>query len=194
MNADARLDYCIVLYCTIRQPCIICRRIILLYLHLHLWVFRKFLTYHHWQYKTWIAMSEMFGAVASGAGLLSLAVQLIESSQKLKKLYNASRDAPSAVADLCFELETMSLSLHQLESHRSKDVTGDELLGRCVATCTRMVTKIQQAVSKIESLLQKSRMVGRLYMAFKEPEMNKLLGEMEQAKSSMSFAYMSYCQ
>lgn len=139
-------------------------------------------------------MAEIFGAVANGAGLVSLSMQLIESAQKLKRLYNASRDAPSTVADLCFELETVSLSLRQLDSRRTTDICGDELLGRCVTTCTRMVLKIHHAVSKIEHLLLKSHFGGRLYMAFKEPEIDRLLVEMEHAKSSMSFAYMSYCQ
>lgn len=51
-------------------------------------------------------MAEIFAAVASGAGLMSLAIQLLESSQKLKDFYNASKDAPQTVADLSFELET----------------------------------------------------------------------------------------
>jgi hypothetical protein len=31
-------------------------------------------------------------------------------------------------------------------------------------------------------------------MGFKEPEVKRLLQEMEHAKSSMSLAYMGYCQ
>jgi hypothetical protein len=139
-------------------------------------------------------MAEIFGAVASGAGLISLAIQLLESSQKLKGFYNATKDAPQAVADLGFELETMSLSLRQLEVHRRGDVGGDGLLGRCLLTCDRMVAKIEIAVSNMERQLQRSRNVGRLYAAFKEPDIRKLLEELEQAKSSMLFAYMSYCQ
>lgn len=139
-------------------------------------------------------MAETVGAVASVAGLVSLSMQLVESTQKLKRLYTASRDAPSTVADLCFELETMSLSLRLLDSHRTTDVHGDELLGPCVTTCASMVAKIQDAVSKVEHLLQRSRVTGRVYMAFKEPEIERLLVEMEHAKSSLSFAYMRYCQ
>jgi hypothetical protein len=139
-------------------------------------------------------MAEIFGAVASGAGLVSLAVQLLESAQKVKGFYNATKDAPQAVADLGFELETMSLSLRQLEHHRRSAVLGDELLGRCLLTCTKMVRKIEIAVNRMERQLQKSRSVGRLYAAFKEPDTHKLLEELEQAKSSMLFAYMSYCQ
>jgi NAD(P)H-flavin reductase len=39
-----------------------------------------------------------------------------------------------------------------------------------------------------------SRRRHNVYSAFKEPEMRKLLEELEHAKTSMLFAYMSYCQ
>ena len=121
-------------------------------------------------------------------------MQLVESAQKLKAFYNSSRNAPAMVADICFELETMSLSLRQLEIYRRPDSTANDLLVRCILTCERMTRKIRASVAKIERLLQRSRSAGRLYMAFKEPEIRGLLEEMEHAKSSMAFAYMSYCQ
>lgn len=120
-------------------------------------------------------MAEVFAAVASGAGLVSLSIQLIDSAQKLKKLFNASKDAPTTVVDLCFELETMSLSLRQLISHGNANITADELLSRCFTNCTRMVMKIDVIVTKIERLIQRCHVGGRLYMAFKEPEIQDLL-------------------
>lgn len=132
--------------------------------------------------------------MASGAGLVSLSMQLIESTQKLKSFCAAFKDAPSTVAELCFELETMSLSFRQLESHRHSDVDGDELLGRCIMTCRRMVTKIEQAVNRVERVLQRSRGAGKLYMAFKDPEIEKFLEEAERAKTIMLLAYVGYCQ
>lgn len=139
-------------------------------------------------------MAEIFGAAASGAGLASLALQLVDTAQKLKTLYNATKDAPHTVEDLTFELETMSMSLFRLTSHRHTDIAEDELLNRCFASCTRMVKRITDAVAKIEHLMQRGRMGGRLYMAFKQPEILELLEELERAKSSMLIAYMSYCQ
>ena len=139
-------------------------------------------------------MAEIFGAVASGAGLLSLAVQLLESSRKLKGFYDASKGAPQTILELGFELETMSLSLRQLAFHRTAGSSGDELLGRCVDTCARMTTKIEVAVAKMESLLKRSHGLGRIFAAFKEPEVRRLLEDLERAKSSMLFAYMGYCQ
>jgi hypothetical protein len=139
-------------------------------------------------------MAEIFGAVASGVGLMSLAMQLLETSQKLKSFYNASKDAPQTVADLSFELETMSLSFRQLVIHRQADISSDTLLGRCMTTCTIMTTKIEATVDKMEHLLRKSRGIGRIYSTFKEPEISRLLEGREHAKSSVLFAYMSYCQ
>lgn len=139
-------------------------------------------------------MAELLGSLAGGAGLISLAIQLLESSQKLKAFYSASKDAPEAVEELGYELETMSLSLRQLESHRRSDVSGDELLGRCILTCTKMTGKIKIAVSKMEHRLQRSRAVGAFRAAFKEPEIRKLLQDLEHAKSSILLAYMSYCR
>ncbi|KAM0715292.1 hypothetical protein Q7P37_008790 [Cladosporium fusiforme] len=137
-------------------------------------------------------MAEIFGAVASGAGLVSLSMQLIESAQKLKSFYSASRDAPNTVADLCHELETVSLNLRLLESHRQNNILGDEMLERCVAICARMVARIQVAVDKMGSLMNRSRFAGRLYTAFKEPEMKQSLEELERAKSSLLAACMGY--
>jgi hypothetical protein len=129
-----------------------------------------------------ITMAEIFGAVASGAGLISLSMQLLESSQKLKSFCDTARDAPDTVARLCFDLETMSLALRQFE------------LSRCIEACEQAVARIKAAVDKIDRLLQKTRFAGRLYMGFKEPEVRELLEEMEHAKSSLHLAYTSYCQ
>jgi hypothetical protein len=138
---------------------------------------------------------EAFAAVASGAGLMSLAIQLLESSQKLKGLYNASRHAPKKIEDLCFELETLSLQLRELERHRHLDrFDATEVLERCIAVCQQRVTRVQDVVDAMSRYMRRSHTFGGVYTAFKEPEMRKLMVELEQAKSSLSLAYISYCQ
>ena len=139
-------------------------------------------------------MAEIFGAVASGASLISLSMQLLESSQKLKSFCDTARNAPETVSRLCFDLETMSLALHQFEQYRQQDILGSELLSRCIKTCEQAVSRIQIAVDKVDRLLHKTRFAGRVYMGFKEPEVRVLLEDMEHAKSSLHLAYTSYCQ
>jgi hypothetical protein len=139
-------------------------------------------------------MAEVFAAVASGAGLVSLAIQLLESSQKLKGLYSATRDAPRNVKDLCFDLETLSLQLRQLEQHRQHDHLDTELLDRCIAQCERRTGKVRDIVDDMARYIRRSAAFGRLYAAFKEPEVESLLDELERAKKSLSLTYISYCQ
>jgi hypothetical protein len=141
-----------------------------------------------------LEMAEIFGAVASGAGLVSLSMQLLESAQKLKGFYDSARDAPETLEYLYHDLETMSLALQQFERYRQSDVPGNELLHRCIVTCERSVRSIANAVEKVDRLIRRARFAGRIYMGFKEPEVKRLLQEMERAKSSMSLAYMGYCQ
>ena len=119
---------------------------------------------------------------------------MLESSQRLKGFYDVSKGALQAIADLSFGLRTMSLSLQQLESCRRSDVLSDELLERCDTIWKRMIGKIESAVNKMKRQIQRSRNVGRINAAFREPETRRLLEEMEQAKSSMLFTHMSYCQ
>jgi hypothetical protein len=139
-------------------------------------------------------MAEIFAAVASGAGLVSLAIQLLESSRKLKGLYNASKDAPRNVKDLCFDLETLSLQLRQLEQHRQHDHPNTELLDRCITQCERRTEKVSDVVDDMARYIQRSVTFGRLYVAFKEPAVEKLLDELERAKSSLSLTYITYYQ
>jgi hypothetical protein len=104
------------------------------------------------------------------------------------------RDAPEAVRQLCFDLETMSMALRQFEQYRQNDVSGSELLSRCIVACDQAVAKVKNAVDKIDRLLSRARFAGRVYMGFKEPEVRKLMEEVEHAKSSILLAYTSYCQ
>lgn len=139
-------------------------------------------------------MAEIFAAVASGAGLVSLAIQLLESSQKLKSLYDTIKDAPETIRNLCFELETLSLQLRQLERHRQNDALETELLDRCIATCELRTRKVEAVVNEMARYMQKSKVVGRIYNTFKDSEMRRLLEDLEQAKSALSLAYITYCQ
>ncbi|KAM0719514.1 hypothetical protein Q7P37_003644 [Cladosporium fusiforme] len=54
-------------------------------------------------------MAEILGAIASGAGLVSLSMQLLESAQKLKGFYDTSRDAPDTTKwTACFTSRSSS--------------------------------------------------------------------------------------
>lgn len=135
----------------------------------------------------------VFGIAAGGAGLLSLSIQLGESVMKLKRLYNAAKNAPQTVSTLAFDLETMAMALQEMECRRQQTFFNDTILTRCLTTCRQGVSKIQDLVDKMESqLTNHSRVRGRVYTAFKERDIQDLYHELERAKTSLELAYMMY--
>ena len=137
-------------------------------------------------------MAEVFGAVSGGLGLVSLAAQLGESALKLMSFYERIKDMRSTLSDLAHDLETISLTLQELERHRQRGRHDDTLLKRCAAKCKEKADKIEALVNKMETRIGKFRMAGKAYAALKQPEMTTLLDELEQAKSSILISLQMY--
>ncbi|KIW97503.1 uncharacterized protein Z519_01087 [Cladophialophora bantiana CBS 173.52] len=135
----------------------------------------------------------VFGIAASGAGLLSLSIQLFESAAKLQRIYHAARDAPRTISRLLFGLETMAMALRQLEQYRQQRTASDALLARCIVECELHICEIRQLIDKMDDRLSKAAKIsGRLYAAFKHRDVKELLDGLEKAKSSLELAYMMY--
>ncbi|OAL36124.1 hypothetical protein AYO20_04538 [Fonsecaea nubica] len=135
----------------------------------------------------------IFGIAASGAGLVSLSIQLVESAAKLKRMYHAARDAPRIVARLQLGLETMALALRQLEQRRQQGGASDALLARCITECELHTADIQELIDKMDDRLSRDAKIGgRIYTAFKQRDVKELLDGLEKAKSSLELVYMMY--
>ncbi|KAK5184258.1 hypothetical protein LTR44_003765 [Exophiala sp. CCFEE 6388] len=137
----------------------------------------------------------IFGVVTGAAGLLSLGIELGESAAKLRSLYHAVKDAPKTISELASSLETMAMALSWLEIVRQRDPSSGDLLARCITDCERRTAEIKQAVDEMSRRLTNHRRIyGRLYTAFKEPAVKKLLDDLERAKSSLQLVYINYEQ
>ena len=130
-------------------------------------------------------MAEVFAAVASGAGLVSLALQLAESAMKVKKLCETMRHAPEILEDLSSELELFSMLLTEIagdEPERS-GVSAD-LVVRCVQACENKVAKIRWSIEKLENMMRRSPIIARFRTALEEKELGALCNSLERAKTS----------
>ncbi|KAK3117271.1 hypothetical protein LTR53_001531 [Teratosphaeriaceae sp. CCFEE 6253] len=134
----------------------------------------------------------VLGVVASGAGLASLAMQLFDSAKKLEKFVDTLKHAPETLTGLIFDLETLSLSLRELEVSRQAAGHHTAVLDRCIGRCQTSAGKIQAIVDKLEALIKNHGRHGRLYLAFKDREIKELLVDLEHAKSSLVFAHQMY--
>jgi len=134
----------------------------------------------------------ILGVVSGGAGLLSLAIQLGESARKLKSFHDSMRNAPETLKDLEFDLQTMALSLQQLERDRQRNSHDAVLLARCIERCQRCTDKIGRALDKMSKYTARNARLGKVYTAFKEKDIDKLLADLELAKSLLQLSLMMY--
>lgn len=137
-------------------------------------------------------MAEIVGVVSGAAGLVSVAIQLAECALKLKSFYERARDIRASLTDLTHDIETISLTLRELERHRQCKNHNTALLERCAIRCEEKADKIALLVEKLESRGQKFNMTGRAYAGLKQSEISKMLDELEQAKSSIIIALQMY--
>ena len=137
-------------------------------------------------------MAEVFGAAASGAGLLSLALQLGHTVLRLKSFYLRVQDMPKTLESLSFDLQTISLTLRELELHRQRDRHDSVLLDRCVSRCQEDVQIVVQLVDRLERRIGRLRLAGKIYAALKDPEINELMDDLERAKTSILLALQMY--
>nr|POE63215.1 hypothetical protein CFP56_04118 [Quercus suber] len=140
-------------------------------------------------------MAELLGIIAGGAGLASLALQLGESAQRLRRLQKSFLDAPAILDDIAFELDTFSLMLQDLERNRQyHDSVDYRIVERCVRTCERSTGQIQSVASKLETTMRKSITRGRAHTAFELAHIDRLCNELDRSKTSLALSYQLYIE
>lgn len=132
-----------------------------------------------------ICMAELLGVIAGAAGLASLALQLGETSLKLKRLSHGYKQAPKILEDVTFEIETLGLLVLQVERQRAAHDTPDETTARCLTMCQKQLLRIRALVVKLEVVLQRSNKFGRLRVSLEEQDLRQLCDELEKTKSSL---------
>lgn len=135
-------------------------------------------------------MAEVVGLVI---GVVSLGVQLAESTQKVKGFYNAVKDAPGRLADIIDEIESLSDILIELEGDRSSyDADVGPKMQHCVATCRKAVDKFAAYADGLQSRLKRHRLRGCTKFAMKSESIEGVISRLESSKSNLVLAYMLY--
>lgn len=138
-------------------------------------------------------MAEIVGAVASGAGLFSLALQLADCAVKLKSFCEEVKKAPKSLQSTIVDLETLSLLLRQLDGLRLEYGSDDAgALERCINVCRGTAEKIVNATKELEEILARFRLFGRVYSAIKLRDIVKQCDSLERSKQSLALAFQLF--
>ena len=140
-------------------------------------------------------MLEAFGVASAGAGLLSLAVQLFESSVKLRQYYSTFKNAPESLRNLTFEIDTLALLLQQIEDQRiQQDSFEVDLLDQCIVSCRNPTKRIARVAKRLALAIDRSKTLGCFNAALKQKDLEIDCRELESAKSSLTLAYLIHAR
>lgn len=138
----------------------------------------------------------VLGLAASGAGLLSLAMQLFESAQKLRTFSLSVKNAPRTLGRLTTACQNMGALLQELDSYSQEgDVEQSLLIAGFMTACQHDTVQLRetfQGIQRSAHEVGKLKWTTKLQTAFKEPELKKMLDELDIARNWLQFAFQIY--
>lgn len=142
-------------------------------------------------------MAEAFGVAAGVVGVAGFAVQLIESTIKLRELYKKTKDAPAALDRIIREVETFSLLLREIAREHALHPNVDfDIVERCFMNCQEEMNRVFRVVVKLSSALQDPKLLlrlsAKLKTAFKDDEIRQLDADVMKASHYLHLAFSLY--
>ena len=138
-------------------------------------------------------MAEIFAAVASGAGLVSLGLQLVDCAVKLKAFYENVEKAPRSLNRISREINTFALLLRQIDDTRARyGVEDSEVLQESIEICIECTEEIVSFTSRLEAIMRRYQTAGRVYSALRMRDVQEICAELERAKNSLMMAFQVF--
>ena len=140
-------------------------------------------------------MADPVSLTAAAAGFIGLAGQLAQGVMKVKEIYTTINDAPRDVANLCSKMVSLQGVLEevggQIEQLSQGNITIDtRTLRDAITQCETSRYRVEAHVKKISDGFRHSRGAAMKY-AFKKKEIQEMLSDVEQCKSSLILARQS---
>ncbi|KAK5556558.1 hypothetical protein LTR46_005750 [Exophiala xenobiotica] len=144
-------------------------------------------------------MAEILGVVAGGAGLASLAVQLLECIHKLHDLHANIRDAPVEIREILEEVDLLGdvltsylgVSGGATRTCLVPTVVQKQALGRC----SKVLDILRNIAQELETTMQRSRTRrwinwAKVEAAFKRKQLARIQTALDRAKSTLTLAIL----
>ena len=136
-------------------------------------------------------MADALAVVASGVGVASFALQVVDCAAKLRRLWADIKDAPEDVINLIDEIQTLSQVLDAINVTH-KPAVGNAMFDQCYVFCEHSVRNLESVARDLEKLVRRKRPVGVLRVVLKKDIIAKHRSQLERAKTSLLLAQQTY--
>lgn len=128
-------------------------------------------------------------------GTVAAAIQLAETSYKLKKLWTGIRDAPADLLHLVEEVTLLGELLSEIEEPTQHATLRDQRSWqRCHDLLTASTDSLRLMTADLEAKLRDRRFIGSIRIYVKKDELMKAKSRLESVKSTMILAQQAYSQ
>jgi hypothetical protein len=145
-------------------------------------------------------MAEILGVVASGAGVTSLGLQIIENVDKLLEFFSRLHDAPNEVRFILEEVTILGNILVECSRHQqplgSNDSTS-KARAQAILHCETASKYLSAIVTELEAGMRVSKWQLKWFSvltALKAKKLDALMAKLERAKSTLALARILYLQ
>ena len=143
-------------------------------------------------------MAEALAVVASGMSVVSLAIQVAENLEKLKRFWELIEAAPEEVRLAFEEVEILSLVLEDIDRGVQQQLLLSPAIKVAVMKSLRLCRSCGDALGALAKEMENSIMFGRrrggLKVALKQEKMNIFKRKLENAKATFLLAHHCYSQ
>ncbi|KIW15761.1 hypothetical protein PV08_05811 [Exophiala spinifera] len=136
-------------------------------------------------------MAEIVGVVASGAGVASLGIELLQIAYGLKDFSSSIKDAPAEIACLIDELLLLTNILKGIWDRRPPETSGtvpEATWEACHQHCESAVGILASVATELEASLKKHKILGSLRVVLSQQKVSKYKERLERAKSILLLA------
>jgi hypothetical protein len=140
-------------------------------------------------------MADPISLTAAAAGFIGLAGQLAQGVIKVKEIYTTIQDAPRDVKNLCSKMEALQGVLEevgdQVQRLSQSNINLDtRTLRDVISQCETSRYRVEAHVKRFSNAFRQNRGAAMKYV-FKKKEMQEMLSDLEQCKSSLILARQS---
>ena len=148
--------------------------------------------------RCYFKMAEILAVAASGMSVVSLAIQITESIQKLKDFSDNIKNAPVEIRLALDEVEILSLVLEDIDQSIQQELFLSPLIQTAVMKSLRLCRVTGEAltslVKEMEANMDVGKKRGALKFAMKKEKLDHFRQMLENAKLTILLANQCYNQ
>ncbi|TGO26467.1 hypothetical protein BPAE_0059g00370 [Botrytis paeoniae] len=133
------------------------------------------------------------GIIASGMGVASLGLQLMDGVRKLKQFWDEVKETPEDIQYTLEELEALSLVLSDIHTSNSNlPSIPSATVTRCLKLCRRGTDILNTTVKDLNGAISKRRKIGSAKVVLKKDTLDKFRNRLRDAQYMLMLSRQTY--